>query len=73
MIAIHPTHAMLLAKNLHHELVTRAQDFRLARRAEQAGASADCRIPTAATVNQPCRPDPRRAALRGHRKPRLVR
>ena len=64
MMMIHPVHAMLLAKQLHDTLVTRAEEYRLTRRAGRPGAATDCLIPTAPEVTRPCRPDPRRAVVR---------
>jgi hypothetical protein len=58
---MHPAHALLLANTHHHELVTRADAFRLARRTP-AAAQPDCRIPVATLAAPLCRPDPRRAA-----------
>jgi hypothetical protein len=75
MTMIHPVHAMLLAKQLHHTLAHRAQQFRLVRRAAGTGAATDCLIPTTAVAPRPCRPDPRRAVARPagrHRTSRTV-
>jgi hypothetical protein len=73
MMMIHPAHALLLADIRHHELVTRADTVRLARRIGAAAAQPDCRVPVATFPAPPCRPDPRRAvagpSIR-HRVPR---
>jgi hypothetical protein len=63
MMTLHPAHALLLANTRHHELVTRADDFRLSRLAGAARAQPDCAVPVP-LLAVPCRPDPRRAAAR---------
>jgi hypothetical protein len=59
MMMIHPAHALLLAKQLHHDLAARAEVWRAGR----AAAAGDCLIPVApAAGTQPCRADPRSPA-----------
>jgi hypothetical protein len=59
MMTMHPVHALLVAKQIHHERVARADAYR---RAGRTAAATDCLIPVAPAATRPCRPDPRRTA-----------